>query len=215
MGYRSHASFPLKVDGQVVGNFNLYSSDPGFFDEDEIKLLDEMAMDIGFALELNRREKDRRKTEEELRWRTAFFEAQVDSAPDGVLVIDSQDRKILQNQRMRDMMQIPKEIADDPDDVRQREYMRSSVRDPDQFIEKINFFNSHPDEVCKDEIELLNGTIVERYSSPGPRQGRQTLRQDLDSPRHHGAAATGGAIAPVAEDGGGGPVDRRDRPRFQ
>jgi signal transduction histidine kinase/ActR/RegA family two-component response regulator len=166
MGYRSHASFPLKVDGQVVGNFNLYSSDPGFFDEDEIKLLDEMAMDIGFALELNRREKDRRKTEEELRWRTAFFEAQVDSAPDGVLVIDSQDRKILQNQRMRDMMQIPKEIADDPDDVRQREYMRSSVRDPDQFIEKINFFNSHPDEVCKDEIELLNGTIVERYSSP-------------------------------------------------
>jgi signal transduction histidine kinase/CheY-like chemotaxis protein len=166
MGYRSHASFPLKVDGQVVGNFNLYSSDPGFFDEDEIKLLDEMAMDIGFALELNRREEDRRKTEEELRWRTAFFEAQVDSAPDGVLVIDSQDRKILQNQRMRDMMQIPKEIADDPDDVRQREYMRSSVRDPDQFIEKINFFNSHPDEVCKDEIELLNGTIVERYSSP-------------------------------------------------
>jgi signal transduction histidine kinase/CheY-like chemotaxis protein len=166
MGYRSHASFPLKVDGQVVGNFNLYSSDPGFFDEDEIKLLDEMAMDIGFALELNRREEDRRKTEEELRWRTAFFEAQVDSAPDGVLVIDSQDRKILQNQRMNDMMQIPKEIAEDPDDARQREYMRASVRNPDQFIEKIKFLNSHPDEVCKDEIELLNGTIVERYSSP-------------------------------------------------
>jgi signal transduction histidine kinase/CheY-like chemotaxis protein len=166
MGYRSHASFPLKVDAQVVGNFNLYSSELAFFDEDEIKLLDELAMDIGFALEVNQHEMDRRKKEEELRWRTAFFEAQVDSAPDGVLVVDRQDRKILQNQRMNELMQIPKEIAEDPDDVRQREYMRASVRNPDQFIGKINFFNSHPDEVCKDEIELLNGTIVERFSSP-------------------------------------------------
>jgi len=50
-------------------------------------------MDIGFALEVNRREEDRRKAEEELRWRTAFFEAQVDSASDGVLVVDSRTGK--------------------------------------------------------------------------------------------------------------------------
>jgi signal transduction histidine kinase len=166
MGYRSFASFPLKVDAQAVGIFNLYSSELAFFDEDEIKLLDEMAMDISFALEVKRHEKDRLKNEEELRWRTAFFEAQVDSAPDGVLVVDRQDRKILQNQRLNDMMQIPKEIAEDPDDLRQREYVRSSLRNPDQFIEKIIYLNSHPDEVCNDEVELLNGTIVERYSSP-------------------------------------------------
>jgi signal transduction histidine kinase/CheY-like chemotaxis protein/putative methionine-R-sulfoxide reductase with GAF domain len=166
MGYRSHASFPLKVDAQVAGIFNFYSSELAFFDEDEIRLLDELAMDIGFALEVNRREEDRRKAEEELRWRTAFFEAQVDSASDGVLVVDRQDRKILQNQRMNDMMQIPKEIAEDPDDMRQREYVRSSVRNPDRFIEKVVYLNSHPDEVLNDEVELLNGTIIERYSSP-------------------------------------------------
>jgi PAS domain-containing protein len=122
MGYRSHASFPLKVDGQVVGIFNLYSSEPGFFDEDEIKLLDELAMDIGFALELNRREEDRRKKEEELRWRTAFFEAKVNSSIDGVLVVDSNGIKILQNQRLNELLKIPRHIAENPDNALQLEY---------------------------------------------------------------------------------------------
>ena len=166
MGYRSLASFPLKVDAQAVGVFSLYASELAFFDKDETKLMDEMAMDISFALEVNRHEKDRLKKEEELRWRTAFFEAQIDSSLGGVLIVDSQRRKILQNQRFIDLMLIPKEIADDPDDARQREFVRTIVKAPDQFNEKIEYLNSHPDEVSRDEVELLDGTILERYSSP-------------------------------------------------
>ena len=166
MGYRSHASFPLKVDAQVVGIFNLYSSELAFFDEDEIKLLDELAMDIGFALEVSRREEDRRKAEEELRWRTAFFEAQVDSALDGILVVDSEGTKILQNQRLNDLMSIPQEIAENSDDAQQRQFVRTIVKNHDQFEEKVNYLNSHSEEVSLDEVELIDGKILERYSSP-------------------------------------------------
>jgi PAS domain S-box-containing protein len=166
LGYRSLTSFPLRCEGQVVGVFNLYASELGFFDEEEAKLLDEMAMDISFALEVNLHEKDRVKKEEELRWRTAFFEAQVDSSLDGVLVVDRQGGKILQNQRMIELMQIPKEIAEDPDDARQREFVGTIVKDPDQFSEKVDYLNSHPDEISRDEVELLNGTIFDRYSAP-------------------------------------------------
>jgi PAS domain S-box-containing protein len=166
MGYRSHASFPLKVDAQVVGIFNLYSSELAFFDEDEIKLLDELAMDIGFALEVSRREEDRRKAEEELRWRTAFFEAQVDSALDGILVVDSEGTKILQNQRLNDLMSIPQEIAENSDDAQQRQFVRTIVKNHVQFEEKVNYLNSHSEEVSLDEVELIDGKILERYSSP-------------------------------------------------
>ena len=166
LGYRSLASFPLRCENQIVGVFNLYASELGFFDEEEAKLLDEMAMDISFALEVNLHEKDRVKKEEELRWRTAFFEAQVDSSLDGVLVVDREGGKILQNQRMIELMQIPKEIAEDPDDVRQREFVRTIVKAPDHFSEKVDYLNSHPDEVSRDEVELLNGTIFDRYSAP-------------------------------------------------
>jgi PAS domain S-box-containing protein len=166
LGCRSLASFPLRCENRVVGVFNLYARELAFFDEEEAKLLDEVAMDISFALEVNRREKDRVKKEEELRWRTAFFEAQVDAALDGVLVVDSHGRKILQNQRMNDLMNIPREVVEDPNDARQVQFVRSIVKNPEQFVEKVNYLNSHAEEISHDEIELLNGTIFNRYSAP-------------------------------------------------
>ncbi len=51
LGYRASAAFPIRVDGQVRGTFNLYSDRAGFFDDDELHLLDKLAEDIGFALE--------------------------------------------------------------------------------------------------------------------------------------------------------------------
>ncbi len=51
LGYRASAAFPIRVGGQVRGAFNLYADRAGFFDEDELRLLDELAENIGFALE--------------------------------------------------------------------------------------------------------------------------------------------------------------------
>jgi PAS domain S-box-containing protein len=165
-GYRSSGGFPLKIEGKVVGVLCLYASELAFFDVDELHLLDEMAMDISFALEVNRNELDRRKKEEELRWKTAFLEAQVDSALDGILVVSSEGKKLLQNQRMNALMKIPRKIVENPDDRQQREFAATQVKNPEHFIEKINYINAHPQEVLRDEIELLDGTILDRYSSP-------------------------------------------------
>lgn len=51
LGYKSVASFPIKVFDNVVGVFIIYSNEIDFFDKDDIKLLDEMTKDISFALE--------------------------------------------------------------------------------------------------------------------------------------------------------------------
>ena len=165
-GYRSLAAFPLRCEGQIIGVFCLYASELAFFNDDETQVLDEMALDISYALEVNRHEIDRRKAEKELGWRTAFFEAQVDSALDGVFVVDSQGMKILQNQRMNELLKIPLDVSENTDDAQQREFVKAMVRNPDLFEEKVNYLNSHPEEVSRDEIELIDGTILERYSSP-------------------------------------------------
>jgi PAS domain S-box-containing protein len=165
-GFRSSAGFPLFVDGAVVGAFNFYSSKTDSFADDELALLGEMAKDISFALEVNSHEADRRKKEEELGWRTAFFEAQIDSSIDGVLVVDSQGKVLLQNQRMRDLFHIPAEIAGDPYDARLLQYVHDLVRNADQFQEKIQYLYAHPDQISRDEIELIDGTILDRYSAP-------------------------------------------------
>ena len=165
-GYRSMAAFPLRCEGKIIGIFCLYANELASFDSDETQLLGEMAMDISYALEVNRHEKERQKSEEELRWRTAFFEAQVDSAPDGVLVVDGRGKKILQNQRLNELLKIPKEISEDANDALQFEFVSSLMRHPDQFDQKVRYLNSHTEEVSRDEIELLDGTIFDRYSSP-------------------------------------------------
>ena len=165
-GYRSSASFPLKVSGSIIGIFTLYSGQVGFFDEEEIRLLDELAQDIGFALEVSQGEAKRRQAEQELRWRTAFFEAQVHSAIDGILVVDSAGKKLLQNQRMTELWKIPPHIADDSDDTPQLQFVLGRVREPDVFIQKTIYLKSHQDESSTDVIELVDGTILERYSAP-------------------------------------------------
>ena len=50
-GYRSVMLLPLLAEERAVGVLALYSPEPGFFDDEEMKLLVELAGDIGFALQ--------------------------------------------------------------------------------------------------------------------------------------------------------------------
>jgi len=66
-GYRSSAAFPLRTCGKVTGAFNVYSPDKAVFDPEIVALLDEVAADIGFALDTMVQEEQRRMAEELLR----------------------------------------------------------------------------------------------------------------------------------------------------
>ncbi len=109
---------------------------------------------------------ERQRGEHELREKTAFLEAQVSSSLDGILVVNEHGRKVLQNQRLTDLLRIPQEIADDPDDRRQLEWVTSHARNPPQFAERVAYLNEHRSEVSRDEIELADGTQLDRYSAP-------------------------------------------------
>jgi PAS domain S-box-containing protein len=109
---------------------------------------------------------DRKKSEEQLLWKTAFFEAKVHSSPDGVLIVDSAGKKILQNQRMIDLWNIPPDFAAETDDHLQLEWVTNQVKNPRQFSEKVAYLHAHPDEISQDEVELIDGRFFDRYSAP-------------------------------------------------
>lgn len=64
--YKSSATFPLIVFGKVIGTFNIYSDESEFFHEDDIKLLDEVAQDISFAIEFIDTENKHKQAEMEI-----------------------------------------------------------------------------------------------------------------------------------------------------
>lgn len=79
--YRSCASFPLKVFNSVTGSFTIYSNQIGFFEEDDINLLDRMANDISFALEYIETESGRRQTAESLWESSQMLKLVLDNMP--------------------------------------------------------------------------------------------------------------------------------------
>ncbi len=98
--------------------------------------------------------------------KTALLEAQLNSSIEGILVVDNQGKKILQNQRTVELWKIPKEIADNPDDQMQVDHVMHLTKDPDQFVNQVKYLYSHPNETSRDEIELTDGTVLDRYSAP-------------------------------------------------
>ncbi len=66
-GCRSTGAFPVRFNNSVIGAINVYADDPHFFDEGEVNLLEETAMDVSFALDKLYEEENHRQAEESLR----------------------------------------------------------------------------------------------------------------------------------------------------
>ncbi len=117
---------------------------------------------LGIGLDIE----ERKRIEDALRQETARFVAQVESSPDGVLVVDRDGRKVIQNQRLNELWKIPPEIAADPDNQRQFAWAVAQVKDPETSTSTFTAVATSRDEVVHGVVELKDGTVLERYSGP-------------------------------------------------
>ncbi|MGP8234026.1 MAG: PAS domain S-box protein, partial [Limisphaerales bacterium] len=108
---------------------------------------------------------ERRQAEEELRGKTAFFEALVESSLDGILVVGNDRRKILQNKQAIDLWQIPASLTAGNDDAEQARFVMNMAKNPEEFLDDVNHLYAHPGVKDRREVELKNGTVLDRYSS--------------------------------------------------
>jgi signal transduction histidine kinase/CheY-like chemotaxis protein len=118
------------------------------------------------ALEQKRLRDEQLATEQELRWKTTLLESQLESSLDGILVVDSQGRRILQNRRMESMWKPPPLSGKPAPEPAEAFFDPMFEKNPDQFAEKVAYLNAHPDEASHDVIELVDGTVLDRYSAP-------------------------------------------------
>ncbi|HTY38828.1 MAG TPA: histidine kinase dimerization/phosphoacceptor domain -containing protein [Bacteroidota bacterium] len=127
---------------------------------------------------------ERKLVQESLQNKTALLEAQLNSTVDGILVVDNEGRKTLQNQRAVDLWKLPLAIVNDIDDRNQVRFVMSRVKDPQAFVERVTYLYGHPNEIMRDEVELTDGTVLDRYSAPvkgpdGKHHGRIWVFRDV------------------------------------
>jgi EAL domain-containing protein (putative c-di-GMP-specific phosphodiesterase class I)/GGDEF domain-containing protein/CheY-like chemotaxis protein len=69
------ASFPLRLEGKVIGAFTVAATSPGYFTDKELRLLTEVADDISFALGVMRREEQRSIAESKMQY-LAYYDGE-------------------------------------------------------------------------------------------------------------------------------------------
>jgi diguanylate cyclase (GGDEF)-like protein/PAS domain S-box-containing protein len=93
-GIQAMACFPIRSRNCLFGTLNLYAREQDFFHPDIVRVFEEMAADISFALDNFDREKQRQRAEEE-RWETNYkLEALYKATPLPVIA-HTQDGKVL------------------------------------------------------------------------------------------------------------------------
>jgi PAS domain S-box-containing protein len=108
---------------------------------------------------------ERRRAEEELLSKTAFLEAQTHATPDGILVLDENGNRLLQNKKFLEMFDIPQWISERGDEKSPLEHVLREIKNPEEFVKRVQYINSHKEETVRDEVEFKNGRIFDRYSA--------------------------------------------------
>ncbi|OGA46521.1 MAG: hypothetical protein A3G25_06505, partial [Betaproteobacteria bacterium RIFCSPLOWO2_12_FULL_63_13] len=93
-GARAYGTFPIRRGGAVAGVINFYAAEAGFFTDDLVATLDEMAQDVSFALDNMDRETARQQAEQALRESEARFRSLTDLSSDWYWEQDREFRAI-------------------------------------------------------------------------------------------------------------------------
>jgi PAS domain S-box-containing protein len=90
---RSYIVLPIKKSGSIFGTFNLYSTEPNFFDDVNISVAVEVTDDISFALDLFEKTERHKKAEELIVTNEKRFRLLIENSAD-VLTLTSREGKL-------------------------------------------------------------------------------------------------------------------------
>ena len=184
-GLRSCIGLSIRKNGKIRGTLTVYAAEPDFFQAKEVKLLEEVAGDISFALDHLEQDARRREAEHAAAQSISMLKATLESTADGILVVDLDGRVVDCNEQFLRMWGIPRDIRHsgnpmDPHGVEPainlRKFISSQFNDPGAFLARIEELYSRPNESGFDVLRCKDGRVFERYSIPQKVDGRAVGR---------------------------------------
>jgi PAS domain S-box-containing protein len=89
-GFGAMAAFPISFRGEVAGALTIYAAERELFHEREIRLLEEVALDVSFGLDKLEEEAKRKRAEVALKESEERYRRLFDEATEGVVLADAE-----------------------------------------------------------------------------------------------------------------------------
>ncbi len=109
---------------------------------------------------------ERKQAEEKLKHSLSLLQATLDSTADGILVVNRSGKITSYNKQFKQIFNHSDEVLESGEDTSAIECVLSQLKDPEQFVSKIQYLYNHPELESFDTIELKDGRILERFSCP-------------------------------------------------
>lgn len=101
----------------------------------------------------------------ESRYQSTLLNAYLDESPDGIVVVDADDRIKTWNRRFLEIWSIPDSVMSAGTGDSALEAVRAQLKNPDEFVDRIRDLYKHLDQEERSyRFQMLDGRIFERYS---------------------------------------------------
>lgn len=126
----------------------------------------------------------RKKMEEELSLSKALGATAIECSPEGILIVGANMRIISYNHVFLEMLQVPKQIMEAPNNTPWLKYLSAQMKDPDAYLARVHHLYANPGETAHDKLELKDGRTFERdsvalYDENGKYLGRAWFFRDV------------------------------------
>lgn len=109
---------------------------------------------------------EQRSALQQLEYRKALLEAHNEASVDGILLVDAKGKILSYNHRFIEIWNMPGHITESKDDEAALAFAMTQLVDPNQFIDKVKWLYENPDKESIDELEFIDGKIIERHGYP-------------------------------------------------
>jgi signal transduction histidine kinase len=129
----------------------------------------------------------KRRADSERAEQDAIMRATLESAIEGILVVDNQRRVIAANKRFAEMWRLPEPVMATRDQRAVAEAAMKRVKMADVVMSRIDGLYD-TDATLRDELELVDGCMIDRFSAPvrtpdGTKVGRVAFFRDVTAER--------------------------------
>ncbi len=108
----------------------------------------------------------RKRTEQEIEFKNTILKTQQETSLDAILVVDENEQIISYNQQFIDLWRLPPQLVSARLDAPVLQLVVDQVENSEAFVARVNYLYEHRNEKNREELQLKDGRVIDRYSAP-------------------------------------------------